>query len=425
VLGTHASPALAHAILLRSDPPDLCLLPGGESLPSDAAPCRAGAVLPGAPDTVRLFFSEPVQPIARGLRVIGPQGRRVDTGGVTAAGPVLSVAVDAHSAGTYRVVWSVVSQDTHPELGTMTFSVRRPGGVMIEGGGAGQSGRPAAVGGAAAWGTAIGALAHALHFAGYALAFGTFAAAWLTWRGPVPFAGPDTPAAVWRLTAAGIGLLLVAEPVGLAAESIALGAIGGGADPAVVGAVLDSSFGRVLSQRLAAGILLWVLAGALRTGALRAAWPVPLLGAALAFADGQAAHAAAVRPLAWGLALNAAHVAAMGLWAGMLAFILSAAGAGSTCRADVHRLVAVAAAVAAGTGILMAVQHLPAFMDLVASPYGRTLTVKIAAVAVTAGLGWFAARRRTARGLFVWEAAAMAAVLVLAGLLVLLRPPVP
>jgi hypothetical protein len=49
-----------------------------------------------------------------------------------------------------------------------------------------------------------------------------------------------------------------------------------------MGAVLDSSFGRVLAQRLAAAILLWVLAGAIRSGALRAAWTVPLLGVALA-----------------------------------------------------------------------------------------------------------------------------------------------
>ncbi|HLW47436.1 MAG TPA: copper resistance protein CopC [bacterium] len=424
VLWVDAPAASAHALLLRSDPPDLCLLPGGESLPSDALPCRAGAVLPQSPSTVRLVFSEAVQPIGRGLRVIGPDGRRADQGAVGAAGSDLSVTVDARPSGTYRVVWSVVSPDTHPELGTMTFSVRRAGGVILEGTGAGGAGAASPAGGAAGWGTALGAVAHALHFAGYALGFGAFAAVWLI-SGPPPSGGPAIPQAVWGLTGAGIVLLLLAEPFSFAAESVALGAIGGGADPAVVGTVLDSSFGRVLAQRLGAAILLWVLAAAVRGGAPRAAWTVLLLGAGLAFVDGQAAHATGVRPLWWGLIVNAAHLAAMGLWAGMLAFIVSSRGAGPARPSDVHRFVAAAAVAAVGTGIVMAAEHLAALRDFIATPYGRTLAVKAVAAGAVGGLGWLAARRDPATRLHSWEAAAMVAVLVLAGWLVLLRPPVP
>jgi copper transport protein len=410
------STAWAHAALLRTDPPDLCLLPGGESLPSDAAPCRAGAVLPGPPREVRLVFNEAVQPIGRGLRVIGPDGRRADRDALNVSGPELRVHIDARAAGTYRVVWSVVSSDTHPDLGTMTFSVRRPGGAIFEG-----AAGPSTAGG---WGTALGTAAHLAHFAGFALGFGVPAAMWLGACPVVSFDGPGTPERVWRLIGAGTVLLLLAEPAAFVAESVSLGAVGRGADPAVLGALLDSSFGRVASQRLAAAILLWVLAGALRTGALRAPWALPALGVALAFADGQAAHAAAVRPPWWGFAVNAAHVSAMGLWAGMLAFVLSVPGAGAWRSSRVHGRIAAAASAAAVTGIVMAGEHLSALRDLVTNSYGRTLGVKTVLAAAVAALGWLAARHRERRA-YAWEAAAMVAVLALAGLLILQRPPVP
>jgi putative copper export protein len=340
---------------------------------------------------------------------------------VRVAGPEVRIAVDARSAGTYRAVWSVMSPDTHPEFGTMTFSVRRAGGIVAEGTPAG--GAPAALG------TALGALAHLLHFVGYVLGFGAFAAAWLAWRTRAPYGRPAAaPDSLWRIVGLGVVLLLFAEPVAFAAESVALGAVGGGADPSVIGAVLDSSFGRVLSQRLAAAIVLWVLAGALRSGALRAAWAVPLLGACLAFVDGQAAHAVGVRPAWWGLAVNTVHVGTMGLWGGTLALVLlspPAPRSPAVPPVSVQRLAVAGGVAAVATGVVMAFQHLTGFRDLVANPYGRTLAVKVGAVAAVVGLGWFGARRVPAPRRFVWEAAAMLAVLALAGLLVLLRPPVP
>ena len=412
--------ALGHAALIRSDPPNLCLLPGGNSLPADAPSCRAGVVLPEPPPSVRLVFSEPVQPIGRGLRVIGPDGRRADRGSVRVAGTEVSVAIDARSPGTFRAVWSVISPDTHPELGTMAFSVGRPGGIVLESVSA--RGSPVTAAGAAAeWGIALGVLAHVLHFAGYTLGFGAFTAAWLARRTPATSAAPAFSDVVWRVTGAGILLLVLAEPVAFAAESVALGAVGGGSDPAVIGAVLDTSFGRALSQRLAAAILLWVLAGALASGALRAGWTVPLLGAGLAFVDGQAAHATGVHPVWWGLLVNAFHLSAMGLWGGTLAFAL-VPSARPAWPPAAPRLAAAAGFAAVATGIVMAAQHLSGLRDFVVSPYGRTLAVKIGAVAAAAVLGWFAFRRPRLR---VWEAAALLAVLALAGLLVLLRPPVP
>lgn len=365
------------------------------------------------PRAVRLVFNEPVQPIGRGLRVIGPEGRRVDRGRVRVAGAVVAVDVEARASGTYRVVWSVISPDTHPDFGTMAFSVLRPGGVLAEGAPAG--------GGAAVWGTVLGALAHLVHFAGYALGFGTLAAAWLAGRADPPSGVFGAPDLIWRGTGIGIALLLFAEPIAFAAESVALGAAGGGADPAVIGALLDSSFGRVLAQRLAAAILLWVLAGALQSGALRAAWTVPLLGVGLAFVDGQAAHATGVRPAWWGLGINTVHLGAMGLWGGALALVIMT----QEPARSVRRLALAAGIAAVASGVVMAFQHVSGIRDFVASPYGRALAVKICAVAAVAGLGWFGARRAAGPRLLAWEAAVMLVVLALAGVLVLLRPPVP
>ena len=75
--------------------------------------------------------------------------------------------------------------------------------------------------------------------------------------------------------------------------------------------------------------------------------------------------------------------------------------------------------------MIAAAGHLAAVRDLIASPYGRVLAVKITAVAAVVALGWRSARVGPAWWTDVWEAAAMLAVLALAGWLVLLRPPVP
>src|SRR5437763_5743043 len=98
-------PALAHAVILGSDPPDPC---GTTSRPADLE-CATGAVLATPPATVRVWFSERVEPFGDALRVLDPSGRRVERGAVRVAGSELSVDVDASRAGTYLVRWQVVS----------------------------------------------------------------------------------------------------------------------------------------------------------------------------------------------------------------------------------------------------------------------------------------------------------------------------
>ncbi len=426
------SVALAHASLLRADPPDLCSPLVIPRVPAGDPRCAAGQVLPSPPTTVRLFFNERVSPVGRGVRVLGPDGRRVDHGPVRLDGSRMIVAIDAAEVGTYFVTWRVVSTDTHPARGAFAFSVGRasspPGGGLAAGG--------AGITQAAASGMdlALQAMARAMHFAGYALGFGAFAFQVLVLH---PLA-PDARAAerrVWRLVGAGVVLLLAAEPLALLAQTSSLGA--GALDSEVIGGALDSSFGRVLAQRLGAALLLWMLLGLRtvpghggraatdprggRSGSIRADATVAILGVALAFIDGEAAHASGARPAWVGMGANTLHVAAMGAWVGGVAALLRVwwlpemACSRREVAARTGRVAAAALGVLAVTGTVMAVQHLGGPLDVLTNGYGRTLGVK---------LGMVCAVLLAARGRWWgWEAGALAAVLALAGLLVSLPPP--
>ncbi|HKV44636.1 MAG TPA: copper resistance protein CopC, partial [bacterium] len=309
-VAVRAPGTLAHATLVGSTPPDLCSPTAApRPLPGDPR-CATGVVLPDVPPAVRLTFNEPVELVGRGVRVLAPDGRRVARGPARTSGSVVTVPIDGAGAGTYLVVWRVIARDTHPSQGIFAFSVGRPsppGGALSAG----------AAGAGSIAGLILQMAARALHLAGYALSFGVLAYRQAVLRPLGLAAEVDVDRRIWRLVGIGVLALLVAEPLALVAQASSLGAgIGGPLDPGAIGDVLDSSFGRVLAQRLGAALLLWVLAGAVRTGRDRVAVASLVLGVALACVDGQAAHAAGARPAWLGLGLNTLHVAAMGAWVG-------------------------------------------------------------------------------------------------------------
>ncbi len=379
-------------------------------------------VLTNPPAVVELFFNEPVSLAGRSVRVVGPDGRGADRGPVRLAGPQLSVGVDAAQAGTYLVAWRVISADTHPARGTFTFSVGRasrlPGEVPGGGGGAGS-----------AIGLALQVLARWMHFAGYALGFGSFAFQATVLR-PLGVVAGEAERRVWQLVGAGVVLLLLAEPLALLAQASSLGAAGA-LDPEVTSAALESSFGRVLAQRFGAALLLWVLMGAARGGSVRATLGVAILGVALAYVDGEAAHAIGSRPAWLGMSTNTLHLAAMGAWVGGVTALLRVwrlpeiAGARREVTARVAGMSTAALSVLLVTGVVMAVQHLAGPVDLLTNAYGRTLSVKLGMVCLVLLLAFAATRRSPALRAAWWtrEAAALFGVLVLAGLLVSLPPP--
>jgi copper transport protein len=408
--------ALAHARLVGSDPPDLC---AGVSARIADSRCVTGVVVASPPLVIRLTFNEPVQPIGRGIRVVAPSGRRVERGPTRASGRDVSVDVDAAEHGTYVVRWRVVSGDAQSEQGRFAFSVGRPTATPALPPGDGRT--------ASGSGFVLAVVGRALHFLGYALVFGSLAFRWLVLR---PLGAPRVAAldrALWRLTRFGVVVLLLAEPLVVLGHAVRLG-IAGDAD--VLADVLESRVGLVTGQRLGIALTLWAMLTALETGSSITLKLALALGIALAVIDGQAVHAASVRPLAAGLVTNALHVAAMGTWVGVVIALLvawrvaSVATLRGALAKRVGRVATIALLVAVGSGALLSFQHLTGTGDLATTAYGRVIVAKLATLTVVLALA-IAARRGGGAPEAWWrgELAALVALLLLAAALVSMPPP--
>ena len=347
---------------------------------------------------VTLAFSEPVQPIGQAIRVYAPDGRRADRGAVSKPGPAaLRVAFDGAGQGTYLVIWQVVSADTHPSRGALTFAVGTPGPVP-------QVGLPRAdVGGVAPLGLIIQALGRWLHFAGVALGFGA------------PFTalavGAPAAARVARLALAGAGLLLAGEVTWLLGQAASLGIW----DQASLADIVASPAGRVMGLLLGAAIALWALLGIAGRPRERSL-AITALGVAVCFVDGVAGHIVKGAPQPLAIALNAVHEGGMAAWVGaLLAVVPGGLSPGGGARVAVP-----AAAVAVLSGAVLALVHIPAPAALFASPYGWAVVLKVAAVAATLAVGALALRTRRPPRV---ELIALAVVLMIAATLVSLPPP--
>jgi putative copper export protein len=154
--------------------------------------------------------------------------------------------------------------------------------------------------------------------------------------------------------------------------------------------------------------LLWAVLGALRQAAwLR--WAIPGMGVLLAVVDATAAHATPSLPQPLGLALNAVHVSAMGLWLGGLAAFATAPAGGF------HRVAVWSAGLLITSGAALVLLHFANPIQLVTTAYGVSLLVKLPLVALALLLAWRTRRRG--------ELAALVAVLAAAAVLVSLPPP--
>ena len=92
----------------------------------DHAMPAVGSTVRTSPTTVRLAFSEPLEPAFSRVHVEDAAGKAVNAGDghVDAADhAILVVAVPSLPPGTYRVRWRVVSIDTHVTEGDYTFTI--------------------------------------------------------------------------------------------------------------------------------------------------------------------------------------------------------------------------------------------------------------------------------------------------------------
>ena len=100
-------PAAGHAVLLRAEP-------------------RVESKLKRAPDEVRLYFTEQLEPAYSSVRVVDGRGQQVDRrdGGIDRTNPtLLRVTLPSLAPGTYRVLWRVLSIDADITEGGFTFTI--------------------------------------------------------------------------------------------------------------------------------------------------------------------------------------------------------------------------------------------------------------------------------------------------------------
>ena len=103
-----ATPAMAHAELIASDPAD-------------------GASLGTAPTQVRLTFNEPVTPAPDVVEIVGPDNTTWTVGTPAVAGEVITAPVQASGpAGAYTLTYRVVSSDGDPVTGSLRFTLTAP-----------------------------------------------------------------------------------------------------------------------------------------------------------------------------------------------------------------------------------------------------------------------------------------------------------
>jgi copper transport protein len=334
---------------------------------------------------VELIFSEPVTPAGAGIKVFSPSGRQI-AGPAVSRGALLYATMSSDETGTFVVSWQVLAADTHPSRGAFRFSITRPSpnpySSLLTGG---------EIGTASPLGFVLQALARWVHFIGFALVFGV-----VTYRAMTRDRQLDNRP-VRRLVGAGIVLLIAAEPLALVGQ---LASLSFDTDTAI--AVLASGFGRLLALRLAGALLVWAL------WSVESPWPVLGVGVAVALVDGASAHAIQGLPLVGQLLLSI-HVAAMGLWVGGLAAFLIARD-----RRFV-RYAALCFAVAAISGLLLAVAHIGLLQALMTTAYGQVLIAKV--LVVGAALSMALIRRRRL------ELGVLLTVIAAAAVLAALPPP--
>ena len=91
----------------------------------DHASPRVGNTVTPAPREVVLWFTQKLEPAFSSIEVRNEQGASVTTGNATVIGDrtQMRVTLKALPKGTYKVLWRVLSVDTHRTQGDFSFHV--------------------------------------------------------------------------------------------------------------------------------------------------------------------------------------------------------------------------------------------------------------------------------------------------------------
>lgn len=369
------------------------------------------SVVRAEPPLVSFTFDEAVSGTAGAVRVFDTKGDRVDDAAAfhpEGAGSVMAVKLrPGLPHGTYTATYRVVSADTHVVTGGVVFAIDARSastGASVADLLAGQrTGRVTS--------TAFTA-ARAVQYGAIGVGAGTLLFLLLVWPaalGSLGGDGRDAGRAGRAFAARARRVLVVAAAAGLV--SAVLGVLLQGAESAgvdlwhaatatIVKDVLHTRFGTVwaVAAGLWAAVLAAAVAGATARPRARAALGVPL--AALLALPALAGHASVQRPVWLFLPANLLHVAAMSAWLGGLTLLLAALPAATARLEPVARTrllgatlrrfspLALGSVLALlGTGTIQALIQIDAFSELLHTPFGRAVLVKIGLLLGLIGLG--------------------------------------
>jgi copper transport protein len=393
-----ASPAAAHAELLNTTPAN-------------------GAQLKRSPAEVQMTFTESVNLIDGGIRLVDRAGATVPTPDPTVHGHTVIWPMPADIPdGTYVVTWRVVSSDGHPVGGAFSFGV---GTAATTADSAGTVSSTVTTDSTAPWPVVI------IRLAGY-VAFAMFAGI----AAFVLFCAPGVGKNSTLQLLARIGM--IAGAAAAAAAVLVQGPYTAGSpmsrllNARLVQETLATPFGIAMMWRCALYVGLLVLVWRLpRILTGYAEWLVPagVVGIALTMA---AAGHGATGPLDFGV--DALHVLTAGLWVGgLIALVVVGRTVQPRALQKFSTLVMVSVLTLITTGTLNALQRLNSIGQLLLTNYGLTLMLKLLLVAGTLAAAAVSRRRvkqnqvplRSVRV----EAAMTVAILAVTALLSMTAPP--
>jgi copper transport protein len=397
-----SSPAAAHAELVNTTPAN-------------------GAQLTKPPSKVQMTFTESVNLLPGGIRLIDGAGAVVPTPDPTVeGGTVLWPMPTALPEGAYVVTFRVVSADGHPISGAFSFGI---GAATTVGSGAATGGESGGttVGDAttAPWPVVSSRLAG---YVGFALFAGVIAF--------VLFCAPDTSKNPTLQLLARSGLIggAIATVAGLLVQGPYTAGVSMSRvlDLQLLAVTLATPFGAAMMWRLALygvlGLLAWRLSG-ITTGL--ATWLVPAAVASTAVTIAASGHGGPSDPLSLGV--HALHALAAGLWVGGLVVLIALRR--SVEPRTLHRFSTLAIAsvlTLVVTGILNSMRHLTGLEQLL-SDYGLTLVLKLLLVvgtlAAAAVSRWRLRQKRIPVGSVRVEVAFTVAVFAITALLSTTAPP--
>jgi copper transport protein len=362
--------ALAHAMLLSSDPPQ-------------------GGTVTASPARVRLVFSEPLEASVSGIAIVDVTGHstKLEVSSDPRNVRALIAPLDSLPDGSYRVVWRTMSADGHSVEGSYVFQVR-----SRDAGGASPADtthanvlppdEPASQ--AMSWGPSI-AGAPVVPSLLRAAAVGVLMAAagllaFLAW-GADDHGGRGPAMRLVGALANAATLLLVAHLVAWLIN----GAPGHALDLEWSHRALGSATGELEAWRIGLLVVaLWALALARR----------PRIAAVFAFASlavsGAIGHPSAIVPLA-SIPAKALHLMASALWLGGLLWLATVPiGNHAIFRREAERVSSVALAaviVVALSGAVQSLLFLPSVGALFSTTYGRLVIAKMLGMAFLVAFG--------------------------------------